>query len=298
MVDSTTNSQLIAEASLLLVSAGAASPLADARLLLAHLLDVAPGQLLFTPAPTASQQAAYLNLLEQRASGVPVQHLTGQAWFRHVELSVGPGVFIPRPETESVAGAAIDEASRLTRTGVANPLVVDLGTGSGAIAKAIADEVPAARVVAVERDPGALDYAKRNLAGTGVTLLWADLAEMPASVGDLGPDGSVHVLVSNPPYLPTGRRGELSVDVRDHDPHAALFGGADGLDVIRVLEGVARRLLRDQGLVVVEHDDSHEQTAPELFESVGCWFDVTDHRDLTGRPRWLTARLRRTALRG
>jgi len=179
-----------------------------------------------------------------------------------------------------VAGAAIEEARRLG----GSPVVVDLGTGSGAIALSVADEVPGARVHAVEADPGAVAWAGRNLAGSGVELRTGDLAD---AFGDL--DGTVDVVVSNPPYIP------LDAVIRDpevaaHDPAAALWSGPDGLDAMRAVERVAWRLLRSGGLVVAEHADLQGESAPRVFSTAGRWVDVRDPRDLAGRDRYLTAR--------
>jgi len=274
-------------AAALLREAGVASPERDADLLLAHVLDVSLGQLPLVDELTPPQQTSYDVLLARRATREPLQHLTGSMAFRHVELLVGPGVFVPRPETELLAGWAIEaalEAEHENRT----CRVVDLCTGSGAIAKAIADEVPHAEVHAVELDEGALAWAERNLAGTGVDLRHGDLA---TAFDDLL--GSVDVVVCNPPYIPLEAWESVAAEARAHDPHLALFSGDDGLDAIRVLEQRAARLLRFGGVVGAEHADVQGETAPAVFAGAGRWQDVTDHRDLAGRPRYLTARLAR-----
>ena len=263
--------------------AGVASPERDADLLLAHVLDVGLGRLPLVDDLTPPQHEAYDALVARRASREPLQHLTGTAAFRHVELLVGPGVFVPRPETELLAGWAIEHSSTHER-----PVVVDLCTGSGAIAKAIAHEVPHADVHAVELDEEALAWAERNLAGTGVDLRHGDLA---TAFDDLL--GSVDVVVCNPPYIPLEAWESVAEEVRDHDPHLALFSGDDGLDAMRVLEERAARLLRVGGVVGAEHADVQGESAPAVFAATGRWHDVTDHRDLAGRPRYLTARLAR-----
>ena len=263
--------------------AGVASPERDADLLLAHVLDVGLGRLPLVDDLTPPQHEAYDALVARRASREPLQHLTGTAAFRHVELLVGPGVFVPRPETELLAGWAIEHSSTHER-----PVVVDLCTGSGAIAKAIAHEVPHADVHAVELDEEALAWAERNLAGTGVDLRHGDLA---TAFDDLL--GSVDVVVCNPPYIPLEAWESVAAEVRDHDPHLALFSGDDGLDAMRVLEERAARLLRVGGVVGAEHADVQGESAPAVFAATGRWHDVTDHRDLAGRPRYLTARLAR-----
>ncbi|HEY0644278.1 MAG TPA: peptide chain release factor N(5)-glutamine methyltransferase [Nocardioides sp.] len=272
------------EAAALLRGAGVASPERDADLLLAHVLDVPLGRLPLVDDLGAPQQQLYDALLARRAAREPLQHLIGTAAFRHVELAVGPGVFVPRPETELLAGWAIDSALALDGPAV----VVDLCTGSGAIAKAVADEVPDAEVHAVELDEGALAWAERNLAGTGVDLRHGDLA---TAFDDLR--GSVDVVVCNPPYIPLEAWESVAAEARDHDPHLALFSGQDGLDAIRVLERRAALLLRAGGVVGAEHADVQGESAPGVFSASGRWLDVTDHRDLAGRPRYVTARLAR-----
>ncbi|RYC14722.1 peptide chain release factor N(5)-glutamine methyltransferase [Nocardioides zhouii] len=272
------------EAAARLRDAGVASPERDADLLLAHVLDVGLGRLPLVDDLEPAQHETYAALVARRAAREPLQHLTGSAAFRHVELAVGPGVFVPRPETELLAGWAIDAALALGRPAV----VVDLCTGSGAIARAIADEVPGADVHAVELDEGALAWAERNLAGTGVDLRHGDLA---TAFDDLV--GTVDVVVCNPPYIPLEAWESVAAEARDHDPHLALFSGQDGLDAIRVLEQRAALLLRPGGVVGAEHADVQGESAPEVFAATGRWRDVADHRDLAGRARYVTARLAR-----
>jgi len=264
-------------------AAGVASPERDADELLAHVLGTGLGRLALVDDVSAEQQQAYDALLVRRSAREPLQHLTGTAAFRHVELRVGPGVFVPRPETELLAGWAIDRARELPE-----PVVVDLCTGSGAIARAVKDEVPAADVHAVELDPAAHAWAERNLAGTGVDLRLGDLA---TAFDDLA--GTVDVITCNPPYVPLDAWESVAAEARDHDPHLALFSGDDGLDAIRVLERRAAVLLRPGGVVGVEHADVQGESAPAVFAASGRWRDVRDHRDLAGRPRFTTARLAR-----
>ena len=274
---------LAADATARLREAGVESPEHDAEVLLAHVLGLERSRLALVddvPAPAAVEYAA---LVARRVAHEPLQHLTGTAWFRHVELSVGPGVFVPRPETELLAGWAVEAA-----TVVVEPVVVDLGTGSGAIAKALADEVPAARVHAVELDERAHGWATRNLAGTGVELRQGDLAE---AFEDLA--GIVDVVVSNPPYIPHEAWESVAAEVRDHDPELALYASGDGLDIIRVVERRAAVLLRPGGVVGVEHADVQGESAQAVFAGTGRWEQVRDHRDLAGRARFVTARLAR-----
>jgi release factor glutamine methyltransferase len=263
-----------------LAEAGVASPESDAVALAAHALgcsvgDVRKAMVLGAPAP-----AAYEALVAERADRVPLQHLTGRAGFRRLELSVGPGVFVPRPETEVVAGLAIEAA----RAAGERPVVVDLCTGSGAIALAVADEVPAARVYAAELAPEAHAWAARNVAsaGLGVQLVLGD-ATSPEVLAEL--DGGVDVVVSNPPYIPVGMV-PVDAEVREHDPDVALYGDSeDGLRVPLAVAARAAVLLRPGGTLVMEHADTQGETLPAALARTGSWRDVRDHQDLTGRPR-------------
>ena len=266
-----------------LEAGGVASPARDADLLLAHVLGIGLGRLPLVDALTPEQQAEYDALVARRAAREPLQHLTGTAHFRHVELLVGPGVFVPRPETELLAGWAIEQARALEA-----PVVVDLCTGSGAIAKAVADEAPHARVYAVELDEAAHEWATRNLAGTGVELRQGGMADAFEELA-----GTVDVVVCNPPYIPLEAWESVETEVRDHDPHLALFSGDDGLVALRVLEERAALLLRPGGAVGAEHADVQGTSAPAVFARAGRWADVRDHEDLAGRARYLTARLAR-----
>lgn len=277
---------LIAAATERLAGAGVESPQADATELLSHVLQVHRGQLALMDSVDDAAAGAYESLVAQRATRIPLQHLTGVAFFRHVELLVGPGVFIPRPETELLAGWAIDAAAaRLTDHGTA--VVLDLCTGSGAIAKSIKDECPGAEVYAAELSIEAHGWAERNLAGTGVDLRQGDLV---SAFDELV--GRVDVLVSNPPYIPLEAWESVALEARDHDPQIALFSGQDGLDAIRALERRGAELVRPGGVIGVEHADAQGESAPEVFAATGRWADVRDHKDLAGRARFVTARLR------
>jgi release factor glutamine methyltransferase len=261
--------------------AGVASPEHDAAELLAHVLGTTRAGLVLVDEVPPPVVAAYDALVARRCAREPLQHLTGVAGFRHVELAVGPGVFVPRPETELLAGWAVERAREREQA-----VVVDLCTGSGAIARAVADEVPGARVHAVELDAGAHAWAERNLAGTGVDLRQGDMA---TAFDDLA--GTVDVVVCNPPYIPLEAWESVAPEARDHDPAAALWSGDDGLDAIRVLERRAAVLLRSGGVVGAEHADQQGESAPAVFAATGRWLEVRDHRDLADRPRFLTARL-------
>lgn len=257
-----------------------ASPAVDARLLLAHVLQVPPARLITAPAPTEDQAHRFRELVTTRRTGVPLQHLTGSAAFRHLELAVGPGVFIPRPETEAMVEwclTILEESSA--------PLVVDLCTGSGAIALSLAQELaPGAEVHAVEKSPEALEWTRRNCAHSSVVLHEGDAVDPLPEL-----DGRVDLVVCNPPYIPLSAWESVPAEVRDHDPVMALFSGQDGLDLMRALPAVAARLLRPHGWVAVEHADSQGEQVVDLFVRHGAWTAVADHHDLTGRPRFVTA---------
>jgi release factor glutamine methyltransferase len=259
----------------------------DAELLLAAVLAVPRARLLTLDDVPPAAAARFAGLLEQRAARVPLQHLTGTAPFRHLELAVGPGVFVPRPETELIAGWVLDRIA-----GLPHPAVVDLGAGSGAIALSVANEHPGARVHAVERDAGAIGWTRHNAAiraaagDTPVEVLAGDMTD-PELLREL--DGTVDVVVSNPPYVPEGAR--LPREVADHDPPLALWGGPDGLDVVRGLLVTAARLLRPGGWLGIEHADQQGSSLPALVRAHGRFTDVQDHPDLAGRPRYTTARL-------
>ncbi len=268
-------------ASRLLRNAAGRIPDADARLLLAHAAGVPASRLLTLAAVDPDAAARFDELLRRREAGTPAQYLTGRAPFRHVEVAVGPGVFIPRPETESMTGWALQ---RLAEAGE-SPLVVELCAGSGAISLAMADEFPAARQYAVELSEDAVRYAAVNLAGTGVDLVQADMADALPEL-----DGTVDLVIANPPYVPLEAYDGIPAEVREHEPALALFSGPDGLDAIRVLARVAARLLKPGGRVCAEHAELQHASAPAVFVTHGGFDQVRDHRDLNDRPRFVTAR--------
>ncbi|ALN15869.1 peptide chain release factor N(5)-glutamine methyltransferase [Acidipropionibacterium acidipropionici] len=267
-----------------LAGTGSPTPAADARVLLCHALDTEPSRLILAPPPDPEQVSRYRELIAARAAGTPVQYLTGEAWFRSERIEVGPGVFIPRPETELLVGEAVAEAAARVAAGE-SPTVIDLCTGSGAMAAALAREVPGARVHAVEADPDALVWARRNLAGCAVTLHEGDAVRLPE-----GMDGLVDIVMTNPPYLPLTGGEPASRQVVETEPGPALFSGEDGLDLLRDLVPHAAALLRRGGLFCFEHDPSQEASAPGLLAADGRWEQIEDHRDLAGRSRYVTAR--------
>jgi release factor glutamine methyltransferase len=270
-----------------LAAAGVDSPEHDARALAVHVLGLQrPSDLLLVDALEPDAATAFDALVARRAERVPLQHLTGSVGFRHIELEVGPGVFVPRPETESVVQWAVDALR-----GVEAPLVVDLCTGSGTIAFALANEVPGIHVHAVELDPDSLAWTRRNAAkrvAAGDPEVHLHLGSAEDALPEL--DGQLDLVASNPPYVATTEAHIPDPEVVDHDPGVALWAGEDGLDVIRLVEKAARRLLKPGGLVVVEHSDRQGRSCPAFFTAQGGWAEVEDHRDLVGRDRFTTAR--------
>ena len=267
-----------------LASAGIQNPQVDVELLVGHVLKLSRGQVqsaLIADARIDDENLKNLNdLFGRRFAREPLQHLTGVAYFRQLELNVGKGVFIPRPETEVVAQIAIDalRASELER-----PIAVDLGTGSGAIALSMHVEVPKAQVFAIEKSEQAFEFTKRNFEKyPGAELVLGDLADAFNAL-----NGSVSVVISNPPYIPSAMV-PIDPEVHLHEPSLALYGGEDGLDVIRVLSVVAKRLLLDGGVLVIEHADTQSQMVCELLLAEG-WRDVRAYQDLSGKDRAVSA---------
>lgn len=290
---------VIADGQRRLAAADVPSPDTDAVLLAAYVKGVPRGRLLLHDRMDQTERTAYERLLTRRMARVPLQHLIGSAPFRNLELAVGPGVFIPRPETELVAQAGIDALRALPAD---ERRAVDLCTGSGAVAFALATEAAPAQVTAVEVDDAAVTWTRRNAdalreeveaAGSRVEIVQADARTCAAGGGPLAPlRGTVAVVTMNPPYVPVGARVR-DPEVRDHDPALALYGGADGLDVIRGAIGTAADLLQPGGLLVIEHSDEQgdeaEEGVPALLVADGRWREVADHRDLTRKPRFTTA---------
>lgn len=276
--------ELLARATAVLAQAGVPTPEVDAQLLTGHVLGLSRGgvQAKAAMAAVIEQQdaAAVLALVDRRAAREPLQHITGRAPFRALDLVVGPGVFVPRPETEGVAQLAIDA---LRAVAIPEPIGVDLGTGSGAIAIALATEVPHARVIGVELDPDALVWAARNFEiAENAELVQADLADALPEL-----DGTVDVVVSNPPYIPLGMVPR-DPEVRLFDPVAALYGGEDGLDAVRAVSQTALRLLHPGGALVIEHGELQAAEIADLLAADG-WRAIAGHRDVTGRDRATTA---------
>ncbi|MET8430400.1 peptide chain release factor N(5)-glutamine methyltransferase [Nocardia sp. NPDC004860] len=279
----------VREAVEILATAGVHSPQADAEYLAAHVLGVDRGRLALMPMLTPDQLEEYRKLVARRAERVPLQHLTGTAAMGEIDLAVGPGVFVPRPETELLFAWALAQLEALGHEH--QPIVVDLCTGSGALALAIAHARPDVQVHAVELDTEALAWARRNarqLADEGDTPIDLHAGDVtdPALLAQL--NGRVDVVVCNPPYIPED--AELDPEVIDHDPHRALFGGPDGLSVIRPMTATIARLLREDGTVAVEHDDTNGSGVAALFAAHGGFTDIVEHPDLAGKPRFVVAR--------
>ena len=275
------------EAERVLAAAGVASPRVDAELLAAHVAGVPRGRLVMVPLVDEPVLERYRALVTRRAAREPLQHLLGTAVLGPVAVAVGPGVFTPRPETELLLEWGLKAIADVT-----SPLVVDLCTGSGALALAVAAALPDATVHAVVADPGALSWAARNIAahsdagGTPVVLLAADVRG-PDVLPEL--ETRVDLVLCNPPYVPEIGAAGLPAEVTDHDPHVAVFSGRDGLDVIRPLIGRAAALLRSGGAVGIEHDETHAYVVPTLISGAGCFAEVELHHDLAQRPRFTTA---------
>ena len=274
--------QAIDTAAVALAQAGIDSARIDAELLAAHFAGVDRGRLSLTEPTDPGFFDCFEAAVRTRARRIPLQHITGTAAFGPVHLHVGPGVFIPRPETEALLEWALRQPLP------DSPVIVDLCTGSGALAVALATERPDARVIAVDDDPVALRYARRN-APAAVRVLQADVAD-PGVLSDLA--GTVDLVVANPPYIPTrtAHAAVLEPEVAAHDPAHALYGGPDGMAVISPVVARAADWLTDGGLLAVEHDDTTSAATVEVMRAAGVFEDVTPHRDLTGRPRFVTAR--------
>ncbi|MEO0060777.1 MAG: hypothetical protein RL343_395 [Actinomycetota bacterium] len=266
--------------------AGIDSAMVDAELLAGHVLNLTRGgiqsEIISGAQINDSQADAITALYARRLSREPLQHITGKAYFRNLELEVGRGVFIPRPETEFVAQLAIDALRAVASD---EPIAIDLGTGSGAIALAMATEVGNAKIYAVEKSGDAISFTRKNFAKCApenAVLFHGDLAD---AFGEL--DGKVSVVASNPPYIPLAAVPR-DVEVRLHDPELALYGGADGMQVMHQVSATAKRLLHTGGTLVVEHADSQSQQVSQLLLADG-WRQVRAHKDLTGRDRAVTA---------
>lgn len=270
----------LAQATRLLTDAGLQSPRVDAELIAAHVLDTSRGGVLTYDNFSTGQGEIFDSLVAARATGVPLQYLLGTAAFRQILLSVGPGVLIPRPETESIAQQAIEIAREKSST------VVDLGAGTGAIAISVALEAPTSKVYAVELEKDAYVWLARNVSALSpqVQIVNADVAE---ALHEL--DGTVDIVVANPPYVPMVTT--LPAEIADFEPAVAIWGGnEDGTSIPALFIAAAARLLRTDGWLICEHSDTH---APQIAELMAVDFhQVTLHHDFNDRPRWTSGRRR------
>ncbi|MET9201331.1 peptide chain release factor N(5)-glutamine methyltransferase [Gordonia sp. NPDC003585] len=277
----------IATATTLLADAGIDTARVDADRLMADVLGIEIGRLLLVDGIDDAQRTAFRAAVARRATREPLQHIIGRVGFGPLELAVGPGVFIPRPETELILEWAVDAASSVDGS---RPVgVADLCSGSGALALGIATMVPRAEVAAVEEDTEALKWLQRNVVEQGlgerVRVCAADVTDAVA-MHDVLPDGSCDVIVSNPPYVPAD--AQVSAEVA-HDPARAVFGGADGMSVIIPMVEVIGRALRPGGRVAIEHDDTTAGSVVEVLGDAGVFDSIVAHQDLAGRPRFVSA---------
>ncbi len=269
----------IEHAAAALAEAGVGSPRADAEELAAYAAGTSRGGLRVLDDVDDGFCGRYADLVAARSRRIPLQHIVGSAPLGPVTVEVGPGVFIPRPETEGLLEWA--SAQPLPP----RPVIVDLCTGSAALALALSKFWPDARIVAVDDSDDALTYARRNVAGAPVELLHADVTDS-ALMPEL--DGQVDLLVANPPYIPEG--AALEPEVAQHDPPHALFGGPDGMRVINAIVELSGRWLRPGAGCAVEHDDTTSAATVEAFTRAGRFGEITARHDLAGRPRFVTAR--------
>lgn len=263
-----------------LSNAGVPSPGVDADLLLCHVLGISRSELklreLRGDAFQGDQREQFTALVAARRTRIPLQHLTGVAHFRYLELKVGPGVFTPRPETETVVQLGLDFVAEQAIVG---PKCIDLCSGSGAIAASLASELPGSTVWAVELSDEAVGYTRANCLPHQVTVLHQDAANLPAEL-----DGTMDLVVSNPPYIPP-HAIPREAEVRDHDPQMALYGlGEDGLQIPRAISAQAMKLLRPGGYYVMEHAEVQKDSAAAMLREAG-FERVAGHEDLTGRAR-------------
>jgi release factor glutamine methyltransferase len=277
----TTLRRAIDSAAAQLAEAGIDSARYDAEELAAHLAGTERGRLTLLESPGDEFFGRYRDIVAARSQRVPLQHLTGTAAFGPVTLRVGPGVFVPRPETEAILAWATAQPLE------ARPVIVDLCTGSGALAVALAGHRPAARIIGIDDSDAALTYARRNAEGTAVELVRADI-HTPGLLPEL--DRRVDLVVANPPYVPDDHAVEA--EVAQHDPPHAVFGGPDGMAVIAAVVRLAGRWLRPGGLFAVEHDDTASSRTVELVEATRLFEDIEACHDLAGRPRFVTGKRR------
>jgi release factor glutamine methyltransferase len=259
-------------------------PEVDAEHLLAHVLGISRMDLhnpvavenaIVAIGDTTIIEETFWKLLDRRCAHEPLQYLTGVAYFRYLELQVGPGVLVPRPESELLVEAVLKNIE--SREGAVS--VVDLGAGSGALTLAIATEAPRTHLVAVEKDPAAAQWLRKNVSRIDETVRIIE-----ADVEDALDGVKCDVVIANPPYIPNGQA--LPKDVADHEPAIALFGGSDGMEIPRRFINAAARLLKSGGFLAIEH---HESQPVDIAAAMLKDFDEVElHNDLVGRPRFTT----------
>ena len=275
-------------------AAGVPSPEWDARLLAAHLIHCGHMDIPLNEAPVPGFDVAYGALVGRREAREPLQHILGVAWFGPLELEVGPGVFIPRPETEVLADWGVKFLKKFnslgtTKTNARPPRVVDLCAGSGALALYAAHYVPQSEVWAVELADAALAYTRRNAASTvrdgagSVDVVQGDVTDSELL---LKLHGTVDLVLTNPPYVP--ETPDLDPEVYQ-DPHEAVFGGADGMETITAMIPTIAALLRPGGKVGIEHDDDTSEQVQEALRADGGFTHIEVLKDLTGTARFVTA---------
>lgn len=284
---SITHDRLVREATDSFAQAGIPNPRHEARRVAAlTLADLAP----VADTNRGTPPAQFADVVRRRSTRVPLERLVGSVPFRSIELFVGDGVFVPQPETSPVVQWCVDATAG---EGAVAPRIADLCTGSGTIALCLANEIPLAEVHAVELSPEAFAWAKRNAeqrVRCGDSPVVLHLGDVASALHEF--NRTFDLVASNPPYVADHELADLQPEVRDHDPRIAIHGGRDGLDLVRRVERAAHRLLRDGGLVVVEHSDRQGRSAPEVFEGTRAWVDIEEHQDNEGRDRFVTARRR------
>ena len=222
----------------------------------------------------------FAKLISRRAAHEPLQYLTGIAYFRHLEIEVGPGVLVPRPESELLVEAVLTHIKNLEEKVTGEISVIDLGAGSGALSLAIATEAPRSRVIAVEKSADAIVWLKKNVA-----RISENVRVVEGDVADVLPGVKCDAVIANPPYVPDNQ--SLPRDVAEHEPHIALFGGATGLELPKRFIDAAARLLKSGGVLAIEHTEEQGSAIDALLSK--DFIDIAVHQDLTGRPRWSSA---------
>jgi release factor glutamine methyltransferase len=277
-------SEILSESSSKLQEAGVTSAKVDAELIACYCIGVSRSELALMVAtkqefPTESLDRFQL-ALARRVARQPLQHITGVAPFRHLELKVGPGVFTPRPETEEVVGFALEKIGSWP-----TPLIVDLCSGSGAIAISFATEISGSKVFAVEKSIEAFAYLRDNAARYGLAADNLRNEDLQNSLPEL--DGQFDLVISNPPYIPNDAI-PIDLEVQLHEPSMSLYGGVDGLDVVRQISSRALKLLKPRGLLVMEHADTQSSAIGKLLLAEG-WLEIETRADLAGKDRMISA---------